>query len=159
MGLGDAYRKIAEPIGLEPVERTGRRGLDVDTVGSVHLGGDGLDLLAQRRLGRVEEGERARFIGCLRYSAGQFDGPGAAVGEVGGDCAPDAERSGDLTDDVVLALEVVGERIDGHNRRHPVEQHVLDLLDQIGTTGTDVVRVLGEDRRGQWPSGHDLMCA
>ena len=60
MRLGDADRERPEAGPLVRVELAGRRRQVVDAVGAVDLGGDGLDLLPQRRLVVVEHAERRR---------------------------------------------------------------------------------------------------
>ena len=132
MGLGDADGQVTESTGLEQVKPLRRRRQEVDALGPVHLGGDGHDLVPQRRLGRIEEAELVRLLGCGDHRVGQFGGPGTAVAEVGGHRRAHPHRVGHLPDGVVLGLEVPGEGVDGHHRRHPVEEDVLDLLAEVG---------------------------
>ena len=163
VGLGDAHRQPAEAVGLELVEPLGRGRLVVDAVGAVHPGGDGLDLLPQRRLRRVEEregGPGSSAASATARARSVAPAPPSAKWVVTAQRTP--SDVGDLEDGVVLARMVVGEGVDGHHRCDPVEPDVLDLLDQVGPAGTDLVGVLGEQvpgaaacppRSGGRPSG------
>ena len=94
VGLGDADGQVSEAVALVAVELPGCGRCVVDAVGAVDPGGDGLDLLAQRCLARVQEPEFRGLLGRLGHGFGQLDRPPAAVGEVGADgrCGPPWRR-------------------------------------------------------------------
>jgi hypothetical protein len=66
VGFGDADREGAEAVGLEEIEGGGGRGQDVDSIGPVDGGGDGLELRPQGRLVRIEEAEVSGLVGRRR---------------------------------------------------------------------------------------------
>jgi hypothetical protein len=55
---------------------------------------------------------------------------------------PGAHRLGDLGDGGVLGGEIAWEGVDGYDRGHAVQPHVLDLLAEIGPADVHLFRVL-----------------
>src|ERR671913_30395 len=142
MGLGHADGQLAEPVLLIRVELATRAHVVLHTSRPVYLLGDGLDLLPQRSLIRVEKRELGRLLGGLGDGLGEFHSASPAIREVAAYGHPCAHLLGDLPDDVVLRLVVCGEGVDRHHRRDTVEADVLYLFLQVGCTGIYVVRVL-----------------
>ena len=122
-----------KPLRLELVERGVAAGRVVHPVGAVDLGGDGLDLLAQRRLGRVEEAERGSAPRRPPPRPRPARSPRARrrrSGSTPHTARPSPRRSRRMAS---YSLGVVaGEGVDGDHRRDAVQAHVLDLLAQVG---------------------------
>ena len=73
-------RQLVEALLGEALDLGLGLGQVVDTVGAVDLGGDGLDLLLDRGLERIEEPEVAAPVGCLADHFGSLAAAGAALG-------------------------------------------------------------------------------
>src|SRR5215212_5245291 len=142
MGLGHADGQLAEAVLLVGVELATRAHVILHASRPVHLPGDGLDLLPQRNLIRVEELKLGRLFGGLGDRLGEFHSASPAIREVGAYGNPRAHLLGDFPDDVVFRLVVSGEGVDRHHRRDAVKADVLDLLSEVGGAGADVVWVL-----------------
>src|SRR5919107_878533 len=142
MGLGHADGQLAEPVLLIRVELATRAHVVLHTSRPVYLLGDGLDLLPQRSLIRVEKGELGRLFGGLGDRIGEFHSSNPAIREVSAYGYPCAHLSGDLADGIVLRLVVCREGVDGHHRRDAVKADVLYLFLQVGCTGINVIGVL-----------------
>src|SRR5215217_7556567 len=142
MGLGHADGQLAEPVLLIGVELATCDQVVLNTSGSVYLLGDGLDLLPQRSLIRVEKRELGRFFGGLRDRLGEFHSSSPAIQEVAAHGHPCAHLSGDLADGIVFRLVVCREGVDRHHRRDTVKADVLYLFLQVGCTSIDVIGVL-----------------
>ena len=157
--LGDADREAAEPVPLVALElAAGERGV-VDPVGAVDLGRDRLDLLPERRLGRVQEVEVAGLGRHLGDRLGDLGRAAAAVGEVRADRGPDAHRRCDLRDRGALGREVGGHRVDRDDRLDAVRADVLQLLAQVGRADQHVLGVLGQHPLGQRAARHHPVLA
>src|ERR1700751_1472908 len=126
--LGDADREVAEAVPLIGGELPVREGRVIDAIGAVDTGREGLDLLFQRSLERVEAGIALRGRGCLRHRLGELGRTTPAFGEVRAYRGPYAHRLGDLTDRGVLGREVRRHRVDRHDRLDPVRAHGLPVL-------------------------------
>src|SRR5919112_679720 len=142
MGLGHADGQLAEPVILIGVELATRAHVVLHTPRPVYLLGDGLDLLPQRSLIRVEKGELGRLFGGLGDRLGEFHSSNPAIREVSAYGYPCAHLSGDLADGIVLRLVVCREGVDRHHRRDAVKADVLYLFLQVGCTGINVIGVL-----------------
>src|SRR5919107_221872 len=142
MGLGHADGQLAEPVLLIGVELATRAHVVLYTPRPVYLLGDGLDLLPQRSLIRVEKGELGRLFGGLGDRIGEFHSSNPAIREVSAYGYPCAHLSGDLADGIVLRLVVCREGVDRHHRRDAVKADVLYLFLQVGCTGINVIGVL-----------------
>src|SRR5215211_2476275 len=142
MGLGHADRQLAEPVPLIGVELATRAHVVLHTSRPVYLLGDGLDLLPQRSLIRIEKRERGRLFGGLGDRLGELHSSSPAIREVAAYGHPCAHLSGDLADGVVFRLVVRREGVDRHHRRDAVKADVLYLFLQVGCTGMNVIGVL-----------------
>src|SRR5215208_1423263 len=138
MGLGHADGQLAEPVLLIGVELATCDQVVLNTSGPVYLLGDGLDLLPQRSLIRVEKRELGRLFGRLR----EFHSSSPAIQEVAAYGHPCAHLSGDLADGVVFRLVICREGVDRHHRRDTMKADVLYLFLQVGCTSIDVIGVL-----------------
>src|SRR5688572_25832306 len=142
MGLGHADGQLAEPVLLKGVELATRAHVVLHTSRPVYLLGDGIDLLPQRSLIRVEKPEPGRLFGGLGDGLGEFHSASPALREVVAYGHPRAHFPGDLPDGVVFRLVVRGECVDRHHRRDAVEADVLYLFLQVGRTSIYVIGVL-----------------
>src|SRR5829696_5948936 len=142
MGLGHADGQLAEPVLLIGVELATCDQVVLNTSGPIYLLGDGLDLLPQRSLIRVEKRELGRLFGGLCDGLGEFHSASPAIREVAAYGHPCAHLLGDLPDDVVLRLVVCGEGVDRHHRRDAVKADVLYLFLQVGCTSINGIGVL-----------------
>src|SRR5215216_3111575 len=142
MGLGHADGQLAEPVLLIGVELATCDQVVLNTSGPVYLLGDGLDLLPQRSLIRVEKRELGRLFGGLGDRLGEFHSSSPAIQEVAAYGHPCPHLSSDLADGVVFRLVVRREGVDRHHRRDAVKADVLYLFPQVGCTGINVIGVL-----------------
>ena len=129
---------------LVPVELAGGRRQVVDPLGAVDLGGDRLDLLAQRRLVAVEHVELAGLPGGLDHRFSQLDRALPTVFEMRAHCSARPHRAGDLPDGGVLRREVARHGVDGHDRSDPVTAHYGDVRKEVGRAELDLLGVLLE---------------
>src|SRR6202034_1894206 len=106
LGLGDADREAAEAVLLVAVELAARQRRVVHAVRAVDLGRQGLDLLLERRLRRVQVVEAVRLARYLGDRLGDLGRTAAAVGEVRADRGPHPHGRGELVDRVAFRLEV-----------------------------------------------------
>src|SRR5215212_1557073 len=142
MGLGHADGQLAEPVLLIGGELAARAHVVLNTSCPVYLLGDGLDLLSQRSLIRVEKRELGRLFGGLGDRLGEFHSSSPAIREVAAYGHPYAHLSGDLADGVVFRLVICREGVDRHHRRDTVEADVLYLFLQVGCASIDVIGIL-----------------
>ena len=148
--LGHADRQAAEAGELVVGDLLGGGGRVAHIVGAVDLRRQGVDLLADRHVERVEELRLRRpALGGSHHHAGQILAAGAALGEhIAHRHADGAGLAGDQAHRLDLRGPIVGVGVQGHHHRHAEAAGVLDLLAQIGPALVHIAGVLGEQLGG-----------
>src|SRR5487761_778850 len=95
-------------------------------------------------------GLACRLVDRLR----QLGGAAAAERKVVAEGRAHAELLGDLADRRLLRRMVGWKCVDGDDWGHPMDLDVLDLLAQVRGARPDVVWVLLDHLRWQWPACH-----
>src|SRR4051794_15426575 len=124
MRLRHADREVPEAVALELRDLRLRLRVQEDVTGTVHACRDGLDLVADRRLVRVELPEGAWLLACLDDSAGQARRADASLLEALVDLG--SERAGlerELAHALDLLIAVSGASVHGDHARHPELGH------------------------------------
>ena len=149
--LGDADRQVAKAVGLPAGQLVTHGTRRLDMVGAVDAFGDGLDLVEEGHVVRIQSPEVCGlFRKRRRHDPGEGFGALAAIGPMR------AERDGHANlraigfDHSDLGRRVLGEVIDRDHDGQPVLLQVFDMAAQIGETrlkGCNIFRteaVLGE---------------
>src|SRR5450756_1507872 len=133
--LGHAQRQLVQALLRELLDLGLGLGQVVHAVGAVDLGGDGLDLLLDGGLERIEELEVAALV------SGRLDDLGRLLATVAAQRVDvdrhgvlGAGRDGVLAHDLDLAFAVEGEAVDRDHHGDAEELHVLDLLGEVLAT-------------------------
>jgi len=129
--LGDAHGQLVEAVLIESLEVVQRGAVEIDAVGAVDLGGDGLELLADRRVERVEKAQRPAFALRRRpdNGPGEVDRSLAALVEVLRHHRLDPLTAAKSDDPSVVVRIVIREMTDAD---HGVESEQPDILDVFG---------------------------
>lgn len=124
-------------------------------VGAVDPRRDRLDLVHEGQVEVVERGEPGRLLERGEDLSSEVLGALPAVRDVPRHGAPDAELGAQLPDDLVLAVVVLREGVDRHDRLHAELADDLDVLAQVRQPRPHVARALLEEAVRQRPARSD----
>lgn len=157
LSLCNADGKVSKALAGVGGNLLGSKGRELDAGGTVHLGGDGSELLLDRHLGSVEELKVLGLVGSLHDTLGEVDGSESSLGPVvGWDGVLGTSLDGLLADGSNFGRSVSLEAVDGDDDGDTKGLGVGNVLGQVDAAGADEVDVLGAVLGSERSTGGDV---
>lgn len=130
MRLGDQYRQPRVAERSEAAQIRSRRRSQFDIRAAIDRGGELAELHLEGVLEIVGVPKVAALLGRCQDFTHQILGASSPFGHVSGDGDTDASLVREALDDGMLAGVIVGERVDGHHRRHASGRDDVEVMRQ-----------------------------